>query len=85
MDNPYKDKCYKLNYSNGDESLESIPWFPPTNSTPITHDVIDGETIQSIAFQYYGDSGQWYKIALANNILNPFEEVYEGVTLSIYL
>lgn len=56
-------------------------------STPeytIIHTVLDGQTLQNIAYQYYKDSGLWYIIALANNIQNPFsDELHAGQQLMI--
>lgn len=37
-----------------------------------THILKDGETLQSIAHRYYGDSGLWYRIVAFNNIIDPF-------------
>ena len=36
------------------------------------HIVKEGETLQSIAFRYYGDSGYWTRISSYNRIINPF-------------
>lgn len=36
------------------------------------HIVKEGETLQSIAYQYYGDSGYWTMISSYNRIINPF-------------
>lgn len=72
---PY-DKAFRVKYLNGDVSLE--PDYPATSESGIQHTVLEGETLQSIAFRYYGDSGLWYKIALMNDIMNPFEELVEN-------
>ena len=53
------------------------------SSDHIIHSVLEGETIQNIAFKYYGDSGMWGVIADANDILNPFEDVHEDMELII--
>jgi hypothetical protein len=37
------------------------------------HTMKEGETLQSIAYRYYGDSGYWGYIADANGILDPFD------------
>lgn len=39
---------------------------------PKVHIVKEGETFQSIAYQYYRDSGYWYRIVAYNKIINPF-------------
>jgi nucleoid-associated protein YgaU len=43
----------------------------------------EGETLQNIAYRYYGDSGKWYIIAEYNNIINPFTELKGGMVLMI--
>lgn len=79
---PY-DSAHKVVYSNGDTSLD--PDFPAIgkSSDDLQHTVLEGQTLQSISFQYYGDSGKWYIIALANDILNPFEELEGGKIITI--
>ena len=47
------------------------------------HSVLEGETIQNIAFKYYEDSGMWGVIADANDILNPFEDLHADMELII--
>lgn len=65
---------FVIKYDDGDLSLErKIPVVLYSNSDKI-HTLKDGETLQSIAYQYYGDSGFWYFIAEANGIMNPFNE-----------
>lgn len=82
MTGPY-DEAYGLQYDGGDTSLERIPYESTLGSSDIYHTVIKGETIQSIAYRYYGDSGLWYIIADSNNIYNPITEVVEGLELLI--
>lgn len=53
-----------------------------TSSTTY-HTVKDGETLQSLSYQYYGDSGYWGLICRANKILNPFTEIRPGQRLLI--
>lgn len=79
---PYADS-YEVVYGNGESSLET--GSPPhiiTNKDKI-HTVKDGETLHSIAYQYYRDSGKWYLIAVANHIFNPFKEIIPGIKLII--
>ena len=45
--------------------------------------LVEGETLQNIAFAAYGDSGKWYLIAEANQIIDPFTEVVPGKLLRI--
>lgn len=81
-DSPYKN-AYALNYGDGDYSLEAPIPSVPSSSNDIQHTVKDEETLQNIAFRYYGDSGKWYIIAEANGILNPFKELESGTLIRI--
>ena len=82
---PYNN-AYALKYNDGDYSLEAKPPIVPESPNDIQHTVKDGETLQNIAFRYYGDSGKWYLIAEANNILNPFQELepYQILRIPMY-
>ena len=79
---PYNN-AYALKYNDGDYSLEAKPPIVPESPNDIQHTVKDGETLQHIAFRYYGDSGKWYIIAEANKILNPFKELEMGNLIRI--
>lgn len=78
--NPYLDG-YIISYPNGDVSLERQPL--EFSGDYLVHTVLEGETIQSIAFRYYGDSGYWFYIADINNIFNSFVDLVEGMELLI--
>lgn len=78
---PYQN-AYAIRLPDGNVLLErNLPTFNNTNH--ISHTVKFGETIQSIAFQYFGDSGYWVIIADYNAIYNPFIELEEGLELLI--
>lgn len=79
---PYNN-AYALKYNDEDYSLEAKPPIVPESPNDIQHTVKDGETLQNIAFRYYGDSGKWYIIAEANKILNPFKELEMGTLIRI--
>ena len=79
---PY-DKGFTLNYGDGDYSLESYPLLIPSSPNDFQHTLKEGETLQNIAYRYYGDSGKWYIIAEYNNIINPFTELKGGMVLMI--
>lgn len=79
---PYNN-AYALKYNDGDYSLEAKSPIVPESPNDIQHTVKDGETLQNIAFRYYGDSGKWYIIAEANKILNPFKELEMGNLIRI--
>lgn len=53
---PY-DGAVALKYDEGDYSLEVTPPLVPNTSNDKQHTVMDGETLQNIAYRYYGDSG----------------------------
>ncbi len=79
---PYS-KAQVLVYGNGEASLEYIPPRVSISSSDTIHTVKDGESMYSIAYQYYKDSGKWYIIAEANHISNPFREINPGTKLII--
>lgn len=81
---PY-DNCVILEYKDGDYSLESVKTEVTITSDDITYTVKEDDTLQAIADVYYGDSGLWYIIAIANDIDNPFDEsqFYQGQVLII--
>lgn len=82
---PY-DGAVALKYDDGDYSLEVTPPLVPNTSNDKQHTVMDGETLQNIAYRYYGDSGKWHLIAEANNILNPLAELepYQLIRIPMY-
>ena len=77
----------RITYKEEDFSLEEAIVLAYTNSNCPIHTVVDGETLQSIAYFYYKDSGYWLHIARANEIFNPFNdtEFYPGKRLIIPL
>lgn len=77
---PYDDS-FVLKYPDGDISVERN--VSPIYNDYVVHTVLEGETIQSIAFKYYGDSGLWGVIADANDILNPFEDLHSDMEIII--
>lgn len=83
-DNPYTD-AYLVKYPEGDSSLERNPYTPSSTTTTKLYTVREGDTIQNIAFRFYGDSGSWYKIADTNNLVQPFTDLVEGLVITIPL
>lgn len=63
---------YVVKYPDGESSVERIDKTFILKPSNRTHIVLEGETLQSIAFQYYGDSGRWGDIATFNDIIDPF-------------
>nr|DAL07213.1 MAG TPA: baseplate wedge protein [Caudoviricetes sp.] len=80
---PY-DNAIAFKYKEGDYSLDYVVPTISFTGNEIKHTLKEGETLQNIAYRYYGDSGLWYLIAEANQILNPFsDELYDGLILII--
>jgi hypothetical protein len=67
-------------------SSVSRPQNPTTRSDErlSSHVVIDGDSLQSIAFKHYGDAGQWRRVAEHNGIDDPMR-LPRGRALSIPL
>jgi LysM repeat protein len=49
----------------------AIPTPAPTPSAPKSHTVVSGDTLSKISRKYYGNSGDWQKIAEANKAILP--------------
>lgn len=79
---PY-DNAIGVRYEDGDYSLETT--FPSMaySESDKQHTIKEGETLQNIAYCYYKDSGKWYIIASANNIMNPFKDLVPGQIIRI--
>lgn len=80
--NPYKNSVV-IDCQDGDILLERQSYSVSSGNNVKVHTVLEGETIQSIAFKYYGDSGRWMDIADVNSIYNPFTDLEEGMELYI--
>lgn len=80
--NPYTD-AFGVKYPEGDISLERVPYTHISSPLDHQHTVLSGETIFSIAFKYYGDSGLWGRIADLNSIYDVCTEVTPGTILTI--
>lgn len=73
-----------IDLGDGDIQVERAAAQPTLlNAYRAIHTVLEGETIQSIAFQYYGDSGYWMNICDVNSIYNPLTELKPGMELFI--
>lgn len=82
MISPYSD-CYIIEFEDGQQNLERVPYQYIKSAEDTTHTVLDGETIFSISNWYYGDPGAWGIIADANNLYNVNVEVVPGLLLII--
>ena len=76
--------CTAIDLGDGDIQLERVSVSPSLlGSFKAIHTVLEGETIQNIAFKYYGDSGYWMGICDVNSIYNPLTELVPGMQLYI--
>ena len=80
---PYSNSVV-FDLGGGDISLERVAKQAGFSTTyTAIHTVKEGETIQGIAYQYYGDSGRWVDIADYNSIYFPFRDLKTGMKLFI--
>lgn len=63
---------YVINYQEGDRSLERLKLLHKEDLDDRSHIIKQGDTLDLISFQYYGNPLYWYIIADINNIDNPF-------------
>lgn len=81
---PYNDNSVVYDLGDGDISLERVPRVAGfTTTVTAYHTVKEDETIQGIAYQYYGDSGRWMEIADYNSIYFPFRDLKVGMKILI--
>lgn len=79
---PYTN-CYAIDTEDGDLYVERRTFKRIPSDESIVHSVKEGETLQNIAFQYYGNSGYWGIIGDANNIYDAFNDIPAGTELII--
>lgn len=83
MTDPYSNSIV-VDFEDGDISLDRVPLSISDVPNPrIVHTILEGETLQNIAFKYYGDSGRWTDIADINSIYDAFEDLEAGNVLYI--
>lgn len=72
-----------FNDGSGDVLVERDEYLMTGLTPKAVHTVVPGDTLQGIAYQYYGDSGYWMAIADINNIAFQFRELEEGMQIII--
>lgn len=74
IEGPYDEsRVYQLDYpEDTDYTLERVDEVDLLDSE-IVHTVLEGETLHSISYKYYGNSSRWSDIADYNGLVNPFE------------
>lgn len=82
---PYKvQNCTTVQFEDGDIIIERPSISLDTSQNfRAEHTVLEGETLASIANQYYGDSGYWVMIADVNSIYEPLNDLVPGMLLLI--
>jgi nucleoid-associated protein YgaU len=81
----------RLRFSKAVVGVDGVPYldlWSLTDQIPVQADdsayiVAATDTIATIATKFYGDPVLWWAIALANDIVDPLTEVYEGRELRI--
>ena len=64
------------------EATSEIPSQPTETEISATYTVQSGDTLHSIANQFYGDPSLWNIIAAANNLADP-DSIVVGTELTI--
>lgn len=83
---PYDIKgCVTVEFDDGDIIIERSALDLNNSGQKFRgqHTVLEGETLASIAYQYYGDSGYWVMIADVNSIYEPLNDLRAGMLLLI--
>jgi hypothetical protein len=63
-------------------SVIGIRPTPPPTSIAIQHVVIAGDTLETLAYRYFGSSQAWWRIADANRLHFPLD-LHTGQSLTI--
>jgi nucleoid-associated protein YgaU len=59
-------------YSDGTSSIDTVDTVYPTPVDFKTYTVREGDSLDNISYLFYKDAKLWSKIAIANNIIDPF-------------
>ena len=63
-----------------------LPALPDADDETVPHVVSSGERVDQLGQRYFGDPGQWWRIADANPVLDPRELTAEpGVEIAVPL
>lgn len=80
---PYNpNDAFQLLYDENEYSLERTDKSNTLTPSGITHTILEGETLQNIAFKYYKDSGRWGDIATFNALIDPLD-IEKGMVIQI--
>lgn len=80
---PYNtQEAIAIDFGDGEYLLDRLDISESLTPSGINHTVLEGETLQSISFKYYRNSGRWGDIATFNGIVDPFS-IEKGIVLAI--
>lgn len=82
QDNPYA-RGFIVDYGDSTFTLETNPVTYPVEIGDEYYVVIEGDTLDTIAFEKYESSKLWHVIFDANGLINPFDTLELGRTLRI--
>ena len=66
------DYSIPITYKDGDISLERIVKDIPDNINDRSHIIVEGDTLENLAYFYYKDNRRWFLLADKNNIDDIF-------------
>jgi len=67
------DDSFIVDYNEGDRSLERLTLEHHISVDDILHVIKQGDTLVTIASQYYGTGRAWYVLGDINLMTNPFD------------
>lgn len=73
MDDLYTKDVKIIRYQEGDMSLEKEFSGIDFSDNDGIHTFRDYDSLESIAYEYYGQERLWYIIAMANDIIDPWD------------
>lgn len=90
-DKTYKDYSYLSRYTSfpyyynklDEKYMQGLTAWLSQDSTYMLHEVLENETLDSIALDSYGNSTYFWVIADFNRIRDPFEKLEVGTKLKL--
>lgn len=71
IDNPYN-RGTEIDFSDNEPLLKPSNWVSIPAPDDNYHQVTDYDTLDTLAFEFYGNSKYFWILAIANNMINPF-------------
>lgn len=80
----YADSAVATVDKNGSDAAVIVPSAQkPYSFAYVHHQVMIGERIDSIAYQYYTDAGMWWRIADANPEIMFWDDLPSGTVIRV--